>query len=99
MEAVPLEACTDLSVDLTNRIGFIIRSPEGNCSFSSQAYRVGAFLISDAQLNEANATAVVIMNTYKSGEEDSLFSLSDSSSGHYDVHSKTIDLGRRYPFP
>ncbi|KAM7458379.1 hypothetical protein BLSTO_00871 [Blastocystis sp. subtype 1] len=83
MEAVPLDACTDLSVDLTNRIGFVIRSPEGNCSFSSQAYR----------LNEANATAVVIMNTYKSGEEDSLFSLSDSSSGHYDVRSKTIDLG------
>lgn len=94
-----MDACTDLSVDLTNRIGFVIRSSEGNCSFSSQAYRVGAFLIFHAQLNEANATAVVIMNTYKSGEEDSLFSLSDSSSGHYDVHSRVVDLGRRSPFP
>lgn len=99
MEAVPLDACTDLSVDLTNRIGFVMRSSEGNCSFSSQAYRVGTFLISDVQLNEANATAVVIMNTYKSGEEDSLFSLSDSSSIHYDVHSRVVDLGRRLPFP
>lgn len=98
MEAVPLDACSELTVDVSNRIGFVIRSPEGNCSFSSQAYRVTILLISYLQLSEANATAVVIVNSYKSGEEDSLFSLSDSSCALYDVQYNTVELQYRLPF-